>query len=397
MSRRRTVLFVGESGSLAHVARPLGLAASLDADLYDRWLASDACHRRLLEPYGGIRFRELPGVSPGEFVRCSDRAEFPLQPAEVREHVEAELRLYDEIQPDLVLGDMRHSVAISTAVAGIPSVALANVHWSPYRDLGFDPIAPLSSVPPGERVAPVSSRSATACVNEVRRAFDLPPVAGYLDLVTRGDYTLYAEPQGFVPTTALPGTHFFIGPVLWAPQVARPEWWERWDPSRPLVYVTLGSTGLAARLQAIVDALAMLPATVVAATAGRARVSCSSPAVHVADFLPGLELSARANLVVCNGGSGTAYQALQHGTPVLGIWSNIDQYLTMMTVERQGAGRALPAAQASDAAIAETVQRLIDDPDVVANANRLGEIFRSHPAEERFRAFVARLPGFGRS
>ena len=128
--------------------------------------------------------------------------------------------------------------------------------------------------------------------------------------------------------------------------------------------------------------------TIVVATAGRVQLKRMPQNVYVADYLPGMEISRLASVVVCNGGSATAYQALSQGKPVVGIWSNIDQYLTMMAIEHAGAGLCCSATKFDPKRIQHTISTVLEDPCYRASATELAEKFRSYDACQRFREFV---------
>ncbi|MCK6490511.1 MAG: glycosyl transferase family 1, partial [Planctomycetes bacterium] len=106
---------------------------------------------------------------------------------------------------------------------------------------------------------------------------------------------------------------------------------------------------------------------VVCATAGRARPA-TRPGLLVADWLPGDLAARRARLVVCNGGSPSAYQALAAGAPVLGLTANLDQYLACDAVAAAGLGRRLRAGLVGAAAVAQAVQAMADDELLAARA-----------------------------
>jgi UDP:flavonoid glycosyltransferase YjiC (YdhE family) len=156
----------------------------------------------------------------------------------------------------------------------------------------------------------------------------------------------------------------------------------------PVIYVTLGSTGAVESLPKIVRALEGLPATVVVATAGRVALPTVPRNVFAADYLPGLEVCRRAALVVCSGGSATAYQALSQGTPLVGIWGNEDQYLTMMAVEHRGAGLGCRISEASARTLEGLVTEVLSRPHYRQAAQAVAHEFASCDAPQRFTEFV---------
>jgi UDP:flavonoid glycosyltransferase YjiC (YdhE family) len=73
-------------------------------------------------------------------------------------------------------------------------------------------------------------------------------------------------------------------------------------------------------------------------------------------------------LVICNGGSPSTQQALINGAPVLGLPSNLDQYLNMGYVQRAGLGVLCRADTASATTIRDACRRLINETGYLQNA-----------------------------
>jgi UDP:flavonoid glycosyltransferase YjiC (YdhE family) len=116
---------------------------------------------------------------------------------------------------------------------------------------------------------------------------------------------------------------------------------------KPVVLLTLGSSGRADLLPMALSALSGLPITVIAATAGKIDLAEVPGNAFVADYLPLDRAVQRSRLVICNGGSLTTYQALASGVPILGLCTNMDQLLNMNAIERLGAGLSLRAARSA--------------------------------------------------
>jgi UDP:flavonoid glycosyltransferase YjiC (YdhE family) len=228
-------------------------------------------------------------------------------------------------------------------------------------------------------------------VNHIRKKYGLAPLPDFLEMVAGGDYTLYPEPVGFIPTKPLPTNHFFLGPILWSPRVAMPSWWETWDPKLPIIYLTLGSTGVVELLPKIIAILHSLPVTIIVATAGRIKLKNMPKNVFAASYLPGLELCKLASLVICSGGSATAYQALSQASPVVGLWSNLDQYLTMMMIEQAGAGICYAASTYQPHTLKEVVAQVLQGAEYRSKAGELAAKFGSCDARRNFRQFVSRV------
>jgi hypothetical protein len=75
--------------------------------------------------------------------------------------------------------------------------------------------------------------------------------------------------------------------------------------------------------------------------------------------LPGLDAARRSRLVICNGGSPTSQQALAAGVPIIGLATNLDQFLNMAAIESAGAGVVLRADRFSANMLRAHVRRLL--------------------------------------
>jgi UDP:flavonoid glycosyltransferase YjiC (YdhE family) len=388
MSQKKPLLFFGEAVSLSHVVRPLVLARSLDPQKYDIHFACDARYEALIGASPGIRYWPIQSIASDVFISAANKGEFAPSEDDLQGYVRQELELVREIRPSLTISDFRFTVSISAELTHTMHATLANIYWSPYRLLDFNAHPKLGPVSGASSENPENRKSASALLNSIRKRYGLPRVQGYCELATRGDYTLYAEPPDFIKTRPMAKSHILLGPVLWSPDVSRPSWWGAWDSELPLIYVTLGSTGAATLVPNLVQSLEDMPATIVVATAGRVELKGVSKNVYAADYLPGAEIARLAAVVVCNGGSATAYQALSQGTPVVGLWSNIDQYLAAMTIERAGAGLSCRASDLDREMIRELVSTLLQDSSYLAAAKSLSVQWASWNASDRFRDFM---------
>jgi UDP:flavonoid glycosyltransferase YjiC (YdhE family) len=95
--------------------------------------------------------------------------------------------------------------------------------------------------------------------------------------------------------------------------------------------------------------------------------------------------------VICNGGSPTSQQALAAGVPVLGIASNLDQFLNMQAVEAHGAGLCLRADRAIPADIRRATTALLGNQAFRDAARKLAGIFSRYDSGQRFSELVASL------
>ncbi|KAA1250518.1 glycosyltransferase [Mycobacterium simiae] len=381
--RRRRILFVGEAATLSHVVRPFVLARSLDPSRYEVHFACDPRFNKLLGPMPFAQ-HAIRSISSELVLKKIAQGRQFYNARTLHKYVEDDMKLLTEIAPDLVVGDNRLSLSVSARLAGIPYVAIANAYWSPHAHRRF----PLPDVP-WTRIFGVGLVRflfrlyrplifALYCLplNRVRRKHGLPSLGWDLcSVFTDGDYSLYADVPELVPTASMPANHQFLGPVLWSPVGAPPAWWDTLPMDRPIIYVTLGSSGGRNLLQVVLNALADLPVTVIAATADRSDMTHVPANAFVTDFLPGEAAAARSAVVVCNGGSLTTQQALVAGVPVIGLASNMDQHLNMEAIERAGAGLLLRTERLDSQSMAQAVTQALGRSDYRQAARRLAMAF----------------------
>jgi UDP:flavonoid glycosyltransferase YjiC (YdhE family) len=390
---RKRILFVSESVTLAQIVRLATLARALDPSRYDIHFAATAFPPQVAFP---VQRWPLWGISAATAQSRLAAGKRLYTPAVLRQYVEADLGVIDGVRPDLIVGDLRWSLAVSAPVRKVPLASLINAYWSPHaRRDGF----PMPDHPVvrwlGERTAskyfpralPYVFRYFAAPLDRERRRAGLAPLGDLLGVLSFGDFILYADPPEMVAMRELPPNHHFLGAIPWSAAGQLPEAWGR---AGTPVYVTMGSSGAEACVPIVLRALSRLPVDVLLATAGRSLPDRLPDNVRAVPFVDGGAACARASVVVHNGGSSTGYQSLLAGTPVLGIPNNLDQYLASERIGALGAGLMLRSGSLTEDAVVTAVQRLLVEPQFRESAEGLRQAFSHHDAGANFRDFVGR-------
>jgi UDP:flavonoid glycosyltransferase YjiC (YdhE family) len=363
---RRRVLFIGEGSTLAHAARPLALAAALPRDRYEVLLAAPERYRRWAPAHVG--WRTLDAQTAEAFARRLSAGKPLFSAPRLEQYVADDLELIADFRPDVVVGDFRLSLAASARKAGVPYINISNAYWSPDRPLRLirppslslfkgwpSPLAELAF----KMLSPSAQRWHARPIDQLLIAHGLPGVGQDVRRAfTEADLTLYADLPALFPDIVETEQRAFLGPVSWEPPTPLPDWWSSTPDERPIAYVSLGSSGDVSLIGRITQWLGEMGFTTLLATAERAEPPARSEALYVADYLPGLLACERADIVVCNGGSPGATQALIKGRPVLGVASNVDQLLNMRAVQATGAGAFLRADRLGRRAFENAVNRL---------------------------------------
>ncbi|MDC0358033.1 glycosyl transferase family 1 [Oligoflexia bacterium] len=395
-SRKPRILFVAEAVTLAHVTRLLTLAKALNQNAFDIFLAADRTYDLFLNDMPAKRL-VISSIPPKQFLRSLETGKWLYSASILGQYIEEELHLFENIKPDVVVGDFRHSLAVSAPVWGVPYLNLTNAYWSPYAASQAWTIPAYTAtrflgVNLANRIFQFAKepllRYNARPLNRVRKQYGLPAFESFLHGFTFGDYTLYADTPLIAQTEHLPSNHIYLGPIVWSPPFTHPEWWDSIPKNYPVIYATLGSSGASKTIAVVAEALADLPITVLLATAGKSFPGAIPNNFLIADYLPGTAACQKADFVICNGGSPSAYQALSYGKPIIGIASNLDQFLSMKNIVAADAGITLRTDTISSHTLRHATVRLSSDPKYVQAAKFVASDFARYDAPTGFRQII---------
>ena len=395
---KHRILIFAEAVTLAHVGRPLALARSLERLGHEVVFACSASASRWLEQESRA-YQPIETMSAAIFRHRLARGVPLYDRAMLIRYVQQDIDIIERNRPDFVIGDFRLSLYISSRLCKLPYGAIANAYWSPdYFQLGEVPdLAPVRwfGVAAGNRLFRLMHRPAfrwhARALIAVCRHFGVqPPATDLLTAYTASDVTAFADVEEFYTGTQKGNSRgLFLGPLHWAPTAALPTGHDRWGTERPLVYVSMGSSGRPGAAGRVLSALADVDADVVVATAGT-KLHRRSPTTFLVDYAPGDTLCERAALVIGNGGSLIGYQALAAGTPLLGLPSNMDQFLNMRVIERTRAARWL-RADASPPKIRHLTLELLHSEKFYSAAKDARSTLGRYDVDQRVSVWLAAL------
>lgn len=285
--------------------------------------------------------------------------------------IDAMVRFYDplieEFQPDMVLTSVSLGAMISVKRRNIENVALVDACLTPHtttptrvtadyllRSLAnktFPSLEKIIDVLPHRfrnMTVPKSMITAkiTESVNKVAETWDISPVDSVKDLL-QGDINLMPDiPTLFPLSKGSPKNYHYIGPLTW-----KEDGFDDTvviDPDRPLVYLTMGSSGNAKHLKSLAKQLSRTEYQVVITTGNVVNanelVQYEREGFYVRTFLPGAQVvgSSRNTMVICHGGLGTVYQAFESGAKgVIVIPAHPEHTLVADRLEELGLGKKL--------------------------------------------------------
>src|SRR5262245_49125390 len=214
-------------------------------------------------------------------------------------------------------------------------------------------------------------------INRQRRAWGLPAVQG-LNCTFSGLAQVAQLPAALeLPGRRLPPGFHHTGP--WTDAAGREPVdfpWERLDPSRRLVYASMGTlqNGILRIFRVIAEACAGLDLQLVISLGGG-----QDPALLgdlpgepvVVGYAPQLELIRRSALTISHGGLNTALESVAEGVPMVVLPVAYDQPGVGARVEWSGAGRSIPVGRLTVDRLRDAVRLVLGNPTYRERAGRL--------------------------
>ena len=393
----KKILVMPDGNWLSHTSRPFEIAKVLRKLGYLVVFASDGQYMKLPRESG---FEVLPifTISPQRVLKCSRAGlanwyDYNL----IKQCVEAELELFTREKPDLVLTDFRLSVSISCEIGEIPMVMVLNAAWTNYYSVPVRApehlkIARIVGSRIANLLAPIGKRwiqkSGNKGFNKYRREHGLP-LRGNIYDTWRGKLNLMVDIPEYSPTTNLPSDFHYIGPIVWEPDIELPTWLNDLDPNKPTIYFTMGSTGYARFFDQAIEIFGDSKYQCIMTTAGMAQISAIPSNFYVVDYAPGSEIMKRSDVVVCQGGNGTIYQAMSYGVPIIGIPTMHDQEYNLDRVEALGIGIQLSELKFKPSHLADAVEIILNNEEYRDNARYYMNILSEYNAPQKGAELIA--------
>lgn len=342
--------------TLSHISRPLALAKELRRRGHDVIFAGESNKIKIIQQEG---FNVLPLHEPDPDLLYGNIRTGKLRfigDGEVERMIRDDIALYREIKPDLVLSDGRFSAPISTHIANIRHAAIVNVSSTEFRALPYVPL--FERIPRWlikrhsvlwKTLDRLNLKLEMAIFDNVMRIFTrlsnkhgINKTVTATNCLTGKDITLLADVPEYFPTRNLPESYHYIGPITWKSSISPPPWWPPEKTKRPLIYITMGTTGIGDFFHTIYDLFKTSDMAAIVTTGAQVDdLETINGKLYIENYIDGDLAIEACDLVVCHGGNGTIYQALQHSKPVIGIPTIPDQQFNMRRVEDLGLGKTL--------------------------------------------------------
>lgn len=366
--KKKRILFFAETVTLGHFGRSIAIARALHET--GKYIIALAADTRCDAVTGEIPFQRLPleSMSCEAFNKNLKKGKCIYDEATLTDYVMADLELINQFQPDFLIGDLRLSLLVSSRLSRIPYATITNAYWSPYADINHPVpdilLVKLLGVTAGQwlfdKVRPLIFKYHAKPLNAVLKKFGVDLIVQDIkEAYTRADYTLYAENEGLIPMNKLPENHFFMEQIFWSTSSAKvADWLAALPTDKPIIFLTMGSSGNDGLLKIMLKALSKMPVIVICATVKK-EIECNYDNVHTSPFIPADLAIKKADILICNGGSALVYQGLVANKTVIGIPENLDQYLTTSSVQHQPGYSFIRSSKVSEKAVTHAVQKAL--------------------------------------
>ncbi len=378
----KRILFVGEHLTTSHYMRPWHLACT-NASLREQHtihFASSTLPTHTQETQH-ITLHRLPSPGSDLLKKRIGQVFVPLYTTqEIETMVEAEKRLLDSVQPDLVIHDFRNTLAISMARSNIPLIALSDFYWGrQYENAPVVPDNPFTKLfghtisnACAQYVEPFVESIHIKPFNTIARRHHATPFENLRDLYNRATKIWYMDLPQILPFSLSPDERC-IGPILWDSDVSEPSWLNSIKDHEALC-ITFGTNGNESLVQELLRTFRAYERPIIVLTAGRIKIP-KEDGVYVCDFAPLSKVLAKTEVLICHGGSSFLYPALRARTPCIGIPSNITQWYAMRRFHELKLGTLLPQNKCTKANIQKTLESLQKDTECSKNISALQSTF----------------------
>jgi MGT family glycosyltransferase len=293
-----------------------------------------------------------------------------------RQMVAPVTRVIDAWAPDLVVVDQQ-------AIGGALAVRRLGRRWASFCTTSASVIDTLAILPKvkawvGEQLGALEDEAGLARIESP----DLSPESV---IVFSTDALVGA-------TDAFPSHYHFVGPSIADRPDATPFPWERLDPARKKIYVSLGTVSLDRERRfydLVAEAAIGAPwQLVMVAPPGW---SGGPPDAIVQPRVPQLALLRHVHAVVSHGGHNTVCETLARGLPLVVTPIRDDQPVIADQVTKAGAGVRLHFGRLTPRSIREAIDRVLTEPSYTAAAERVRDSFARAGGDARAAQLLEQL------
>jgi UDP:flavonoid glycosyltransferase YjiC (YdhE family)/nucleoside-diphosphate-sugar epimerase len=343
---KKRILFIAESVTLAHVLRTFQLAKNLSCENYEVFFATSSKPEFIQDHLLQFHWIQLKSnIDSTYFAKCLDMGRLPFTETLLKSQIQEDIQLIQSLRPDVVVGDFRLSLSISARRCKTPYFNISNITWSPFA-LQEEVIPDIQWK---RRLGPLLSKKIFQFLKfQTYKKYVKPFLLlanefgvqnkwnHLLDIYADGDRLLIADLPDLVTLKEVPQNYVFCGPINYSIPIKNNLETTYQKKNLPLICINLGSSGPHHVLEKLIQYLSEFPCQVILSTAGKKWTSFIPSNCQIVPFIDLEQAAKNSDIVICSGGSASAYPCLSQGTPLLTIPSNLDQCLSSQAFVNKG-------------------------------------------------------------
>jgi UDP:flavonoid glycosyltransferase YjiC (YdhE family) len=344
----KPLLLVFPYDVMAHYLRCLQLAIYFSPWFNIKFIYSARYHAFVAG--AGFETFEAAALDADKVQRCIQSFDFSwLNERDLSHIYKDQVRIIKQLKPAAVLGDMAPTLKMAAEKTGLCYLSLTNGYMSRHyayvrRMPRSYPLYNLFSLLPTSLYTYFTNIGEHLYFQNIHRPFSkirkcagLSAKHSYMQEL-EGDVNLVCDLPELFPQRDLPKNFLFIPPLFHPLDNHNEDFTTRLDAGRKTLFVSMGSTGEWKKVS-FLNNTEYRQYNIV--TAGDKYRIVKGVNVHAYDFINDSKVFSIIDLVICHGGSGTCYQALSYGIPVLGIASHLEQEYNLDGLERCQLGKNL--------------------------------------------------------
>ena len=410
----KPVLFYVESISLCHVARMTVIAQFLrDHGMAVKFACGE--NQRQIVQDKGFDAVTVPVLDSQTVYGRLTHLKPTYQYQELKDYYLADRQAVEQIDPAMIIYDMRLTIPLIGETLSIPTVSVANGIYSQYfrQPLTAPQILVNRSHLPqglmdgffgsgiGQWIGDRFERPFSKPIDQLYEEYGGTPLGKFANYLSGGDISLVADIPEIVQLDNPPTHVTQIGPAPWDPPASLCGDGGRivLVKDRPIVYLSLGSSvfpeqlvvpSVESLLKAGYRVLLQLGHTVIEGLP-------THEALHVHKFVANGWVLPQVDVLVSHGGVTTSYEAIMAGVPVIGIPSFTDQQWNMDRFVAAGVGRVLNPKTMTADTLRETIGELVGNSQIKDRTKELGTRVREYPIHEKLQAALSPVLNFSES
>ena len=343
-----TTILIFPFDLLSHYLRCLVLADTYDKSTHRIIFLTSERYSQYVHQHGYQTF-SCKQFDSAYVMKCAGNFDFSwLNYEDLEEVMLDQVSAIQSFRADIVIGDMAPTLRMSAEYCKVTYLSLMNGymtrHYASTRKIpSTHKASKLFSILPesiSDLLTDFAEKRTFIKMHEpfarIRAKYQLQPILDYLSEM-EGDQNLICDLPDLFPQKQLPVNYTFTGPLIYNYQQEEEEWLSQLNKERPVIVVTMGSSGEWTHLSFLNSPYY---SKYIIITAGDNAHVLFAPHIIPKRFVNLSAVLQKADLMICHGGNGTIYSGISNKVFMLCLSSHFEQEWNIAALEKNGYGKS---------------------------------------------------------